>query len=170
MANACVFDPDARLELIEGEIVEMAPIGSRHAGTVNILIRLLIQSATDAAIVSAQNPIVAGDLSMPQPDVALLRPRADSYRNSHPTADDVLLLIEVAETTLKFDLGTKVPLYARAGIAETWVVDLGDRAVRVFRNAAPGGYRTSFTVPTGQVVAVEALPKVTIDVGALFES
>lgn len=168
MAEAGVFAPDARLELIEGEIVEMAPIGSPHAGTVNILVRLLVRLAGDAAIVSAQNPVIAGPRSVPQPDLALLRPRADSYTASHPTADDVLLVIEVAETTLKFDLGTKVPLYARAGIVETWVVDLTDRSVRLFRDPAPSGYRTSFTVSGNENVSVAALPQVVIGVPALF--
>ncbi len=118
MGEAGVFAPDARLELTEGEIVEMAPIGSPHAGTVNILLRLFSRGASDLALVSVQNPLIVGDRSVPQPDLALLKPRADSYTRSHPTAADVLLVVEVADSTLSFDIGTKIPLYAGCGIAE----------------------------------------------------
>ena len=95
MAEAGVFAPDARLELIEGEIVEMAPIGSRHAGAVKTLNRLLVQRAGDRAVVSVQDPVVVADRSVPQPDLALLNPRDDDYSSAHPTAADVLLAIEV---------------------------------------------------------------------------
>src|SRR6266487_355884 len=126
MGDAGVFAPDARLELIEGEIVEMAPIGSRHAGAVKALNRLFSRLVGDQAVVSVQDPVIIGDRSVPQPDLALLKPRADSYSGAHPTAADVLLMVEVADTTLPFDMDTKVPLYARSGIAEVWVVDLQD--------------------------------------------
>jgi Uma2 family endonuclease len=168
MGEAGVFAPDARLELIEGEIVEMAPIGSRHAGTVNILIRLLGGLAGDLAIVSAQNPLVVGDRSVPQPDLALLKPRADTYTGAHPRAADVLLVIEVSDATLAFDLGTRVPLYARSGIPETWVVDLQERAVRVFRDPGASGYRTSFTVSGEESVSALALPGASIALSSLF--
>jgi len=168
MGEAGVFAPEARLELIEGEIVEMAPIGSAHAGTVAILGRLLGRAAGDQAIVWVQNPLVIGERSVPQPDLALLEPRADSYTRSHPTPADVLLVVEVSDTTLAFDLGTKVPLYARAGIAEAWVVDLQARAVRVFRDPGSAGYRTSFTVSGAAKLGCAALPEVAIAVAALF--
>lgn len=168
MAEVGVFAPDARLELIEGEIVEMAPIGSSHAGTVMILNRLLSRAAGDSAIVSVQSPLIVGDRSVPQPDLALLKPRADSYTRSHPTAADVLLVVEIADTTLAFDLGTKVPLYARAGIAEAWVVDLQERAVRVFRDPSASGYRTSFTATGNDALGATALPAVSLAVAVLF--
>jgi len=168
MGEAGVFAPEARLELIEGEIVEMAPIGSPHAGMVAILTRLLVNSAGDRALVWVQNPVALGDRSVPQPDLALLRPRADSYTRSHPTAPDVLLVLEVADTTLEFDLGTKVPIYAKAGIIESWVIDLHDRTVRVFRDPSASGYRTSFTVARAQTVGASALPAVELAVGSLF--
>jgi Uma2 family endonuclease len=168
MGEAGVFAPDARLELIEGEIVEMAPIGSRHAGAVKILNRLFSHLVGDRAIVSVQDPLVIGDRSVPQPDLALLKPRADSYSGAHPTPADALLVIEVADTTLVFDLGTKVQLYARAGIAEAWVIDLQDRAVRVFRDPSANGYRTSFTVSGEQSVVAASLPEVIIALSVLF--
>lgn len=168
MGEAGVFGPEARLELIEGEIVEMAPIGSPHAGTIAILIRHLARVAGDAALVWAQNPLVIGPRSVPQPDLALLRLRSDSYTKSHPGPADVLLVVEVSDTTLAYDLGTKVPLYARAGIPESWVVDLGAREVRVFRDPSVGGYRTSFTAGIGETVGVQALPEVRFAVAELF--
>jgi len=168
MGDFGVFAPEARLELIEGEIVEMAPIGSPHAGTVKILTRQFTRQAGDLAIVSVQDPVMVGDRSMPQPDLALLKPRADSYTRSHPTAAEVLLVVEVADSTLRFDLGTKIPLYARFGIAEAWVVDLQEKAVRVFRDPSENGYRASFTATAGESVSVLALPDVIIALPELF--
>jgi Uma2 family endonuclease len=168
MGEAGVFAPDARLELIEGEIVELAPIGSRHAGAVTVLNRLLSRQVGESALVSVQNPIVVGDRSVPQPDLALLKPRADRYSGAHPTPPSALLVIEVADTTLAFDLGTKVQLYARAGIPEAWVIDLQDRAVRVFHDPSPSGYRTSFTVSGEESIVAGALPEVIIAVSTLF--
>ncbi len=132
MGEANVFAHDARLELMEGEIVEMAPIGSAHAAVVNTLDTLLRELAP-RAMVSVQSPLVLGERSAPQPDVMLLRPRADRYYNSHPVAADVLLVVEVADTTLQYDLEVKRLLYARAGVAELWVVDLNRRELHVFR-------------------------------------
>lgn len=168
MGEVGVFSPEARLELIEGEIIEMAPIGSTHAGTLKILNRLLSDRVGDRAIVSVQDPLVIGERSVPQPDLALLKPRADSYTRSHPTAADVLLVVEVSDTTLAFDLGTKIPLYARAGVVEAWMVDLQERAVRVFRDPAASGYRTSFTASGEAKLELCALPEVAIGVAALF--
>ena len=168
MGEAGVFAPDARLELIEGEIVEMAPIGSPHASTVALLTELFVRQGGNLATVWVQSPLIAGERSVPQPDLALLKPRADRYFNAHPSPADVLLAVEVSDTTLRFDLGTKVPLYARAGIAEAWVVDIEKRALRVFRDPDPSGYRTSFTVSGGQKVGARLLPQVEISVSALF--
>lgn len=168
MAEAGVFAPDARLELLEGEIVEKAPIGSRHAGAVNALNRILVRQAGERAVVAVQNPIIAGERSVPQPDLALLEPRADSYSGAHPIPADVLLVIEVSDTTLAFDIGTKVPLYARFGVPEAWVVDLQERSIRVFRDPSANGYRTSFTVSGDDSVSAAMLPEVVVALPALF--
>lgn len=168
MGETGVFAPETRLELIEGEIVEMAPIGSPHAGTVKLLNGLFVRLAGNQAIVSVQDPLILGERSVPQPDLALLKPRADSYMRSHPVPADVLLLIEVADTTLEFDLGTKVPLYARAGVTETWVVDLQERMLRIFRDPSASGYRTSFAASAGESVGALALPEIVIEVAAVF--
>lgn len=168
MAEGGVFAPEARLELIEGEIVEMAPIGSAHASAVAQLTRLFVRLAGGQAMVWTQNPVLAGERSVPQPDLALLKPRADDYFGGHPAAADVLLVVEVSDTTLRFDLSTKIPLYARAGIGEAWVLDLEKRALRVFRDPDSSGYRTSFTVSGDQEAASGELPAVTLAVSELF--
>lgn len=170
MGEAGVFAPEARLELIEGEIVEMAPIEPPHAGRVNRLNRLFGQRAGDKAIVSVQNPVIISDRSVPQPDLALLKPRADYYADSHPKASDVYLVVEVADTTLRFDFGTKVPLYARCGITEVWIVDVNERVIHVFREPSAAGYGASLTVKPGQSVACVAVPEASLDVGELFSA
>lgn len=168
MGENGVFAPDARLELIEGEIIEMAPIGSPHAGRVKILNRLFVDRAADRAVVSVQDPVIVSEYSVPQPDLALLRPRADSYTHSHPAAADVSLVVEVADTTLGFDVGTKTPLYARAGIPETWVVDVNERVIRPYRNPSVDGYRTSVVARLDDRVECMALPGMFIAVRELF--
>jgi len=170
MGEAGVFAPDARLELIEGEIIEMAPIGSPHAGCVNKLTRLFVRRAGEAAVVAVQNPVIISNLSVPQPDLALLRSRADDYASSHPRTSDVLLVVEVADTTLAFDLGRKASLYARCGIAELWVVDVNARAIHVFREPGKNGYAETTCVRPGQGVACAALPAIQVEVGALFST
>lgn len=168
MGEGGVFAPDARLELIEGEIIEMAPIDPPHAACVSRLHELLVHRASAPAIVWGQNPVIVSDRSVPQPDLALLRRRADYYSTSHPGPADVFLVIEVADTTLTFDLRTKVALYARCGIAEVWVVDVNERIVHAFRDPAPAGYRTALIFKPGESLACAALPQARIEVAELF--
>ena len=168
MGEGGVFAPNARLELIEGEIIEMAPIGGPHLKRVNKLTRLFIERSGDRAIVSVQNPLVISDRSVPEPDLVLLKPREDEYERSLPTAADVLLAVEVSDTTVRFDLRTKAPLYARCGVAELWVVDVNERVVHVFRDAGAKGYGTSSVVKPGQSMKCLALPEVFIEFGELF--
>jgi Uma2 family endonuclease len=137
MGEAHVFAHDARLELMEGEIVEMAPIGSAHAAVVYSLDTLLREVAP-SAMVFVQSPLVLGERSAPQPDVMLLRPRADEYYSSLPVASDALLVVEVADTTLEYDLKIKRPLYVRAGVVELWVVDVNCRELHVFCESKVG--------------------------------
>lgn len=155
MGEAHVFAHDARLELMEGEIVEMAPIGSAHAAVVDTLAELLREVAP-GAMVRVQNPLTLGERSAPQPDVVLLRPRADRYYNSHPVAADALLVVEVADTTLKYDLEVKRALYARAGVAELWVVDIDRRELNVFREPQLG-YSIHIVLTASDNAAVAAL-------------
>ena len=162
MARAGILDEDDRVELIEGEILEMAAIGSRHAACVNRLNQLLSGTAGDGVIVSVQNPVRLSDLSEPQPDLAVLRPREDFYEGAHPGPDDVLLIVEVALTTLEFDREVKAPLYARAGVPELWIVNLEDRALEVYREPSEGRYRTVQRMGPQDSVSPESLPSVTV--------
>lgn len=170
MGKTRFLDPKARMELIDGELFEMAPIGSFHAGTVGILDRLFAKVIADAAIIHVQSPIVLGDYSEPQPDLMLLRPKPDYYLSAHPSAEDVLLLIEVSDSTVQFDRKTKVPLYARHGIPEIWlVVGPRRRHVEVYRDPLPerGDYRTRFQAREG-VLAPVLLPEVEIRLSDVF--
>lgn len=133
MGETGILGPQDRVELIDGEIIDMSPIGVLHAAIVARLASYLSQRLGAMAIVWCQNPLQLDDRSEPEPDIAVLRPRSDLYTTSHPGADDALLVIEVSDTSLAYDLGTKVPLYARHGIPEVWVIDASTRRIRVFR-------------------------------------
>ena len=170
MGAAGVFAPEARLELIEGEIVEMAPIDPPHAACVSRLHELLVERARGSAIVWGQNPVIVSDRSVPQPDLALLTRRADFYSASHPRPADVFLVIEVADTTLRFDLRTKMPLYARCGIPEAWVVDLNERAIHVFREPSAAGYGVSLIAKLGESAACVGVPEAQLQVRELFSA
>jgi Uma2 family endonuclease len=150
MAEAGILGGDDRVELIDGEIVEMTPIGSRHAACVDRLAQLFFEQVGRRAIVRVQSPIRLGEHSEPQPDVTLLRPHPDFYAASHPRPEDVLLVVEVAETSAQLDRAVKAPLYARAGIPELWLVDLEAEAIVVHRLASSEGYRDVRTARRGQ--------------------
>ncbi len=141
MGEAGIFPPDARLELIEGEIFEMSPIGSPHAACVKFLSGLFHRFFANRFIVSVQDPVRLSDLSEPQPDVALLRWRDDFYRGAHPTPEDVLLVVEVADATVVTDRKVKLPLYARAGVPEAWLVNIPEGQVEVCSDPEGGAYR-----------------------------
>ncbi|MEX0670506.1 MAG: Uma2 family endonuclease [Pirellulales bacterium] len=139
MGETGILGPTDRVELIEGEIIDMPPIGVLQAAIVNALVRHFGRHAGESVFIRCQNPLRLDDISEPEPDVAILRPRADFYTTAHPRPADVLLVIEVADTSLVYDLGTKVPLYARHGIPEVWVIDAATRRTRVFRQPAGSG-------------------------------
>lgn len=163
MASAGILLEDDRVELIEGEIIDTSPIGSPHAGCVMCLINLFARLLGDKAIISSQNPVRLSDLSEPQPDIALLEPRADFYRNIHPTARDVLLLIEVSDTTLDYDRKTKLPLYARSGIAEYWIIDLNAEAIEIYTKPANGTYTETQIVKRGENLVLHQAGDLTIN-------
>ena len=165
MGEVGILSEDDRVELIEGELIAMSPIGSIHMGTVMLLARALFQAVGDRALLSVQNPIQLGDGSQPQPDVALLRLRADAYLTAIPRAEEVLLAVEVADTSLLYDRTVKAPLYARHGIPETWIVDVVAGTVEVCREPARDGYAS--ISPVGRDVAAlaaSALAGVTVAV------
>jgi len=168
MLQAGILREDDRVELIQGEIVEMTPVGSRHAACVKRLNRLLSRGVGDAAIVSIQDPVRLGPDSEPQPDIALLRPRPDFYADRHPAAGDVLLIVEVADTSAAYDRDTKLPLYARAGIPEVWLVDLAANQLEVYRRPSPQGYGEKEVYRPGMRVSPEALPALSLSVAEIL--
>lgn len=169
MGEAGIFMEDDRVELIDGEMVDMAPIGSRHASVVKRLTNLLATLAQGRAIVSAQDPLRLALHSEPEPDLMLLKPRADFYSEAHPGAEDVFLLIEVCDTTVRYDREVKLPLYARHGVAEVWLIDLEARTVEICRMPQPeaGDYAERETFPGG-ALAPRALPDCRVVVEELF--
>ncbi|MGH8580731.1 MAG: Uma2 family endonuclease [Gammaproteobacteria bacterium] len=168
IGNAGIVSENDRVELIEGEIIDMAPIGSEHAAVVRRLVRLFDRIIGEQAIVSAQDPIWLSSFSEPEPDIALLRYREDFFRHAHPRPDDVLLIVEVADTSLRYDREVKLPLYARHGILEVWIVDLENRCLHMFREPAEGGYKQVQTTDHPGVIAPLHLPERGIDLSGLF--
>lgn len=165
MGEAGILREDDRVELIDGEIVEMTPIGSRHAACVDRLNHLFSQQTGRRYIVRVQNPVHLGEHSEPQPDMAILRLHPDFYAQAHPTAEDVVLVVEVSETSTGYDREVKLPLYARSNIAEVWLVDLTEGRVEVCRQPFPQGYRNVRTFRRGEVVAPLAIPDAAVAIG-----
>jgi len=162
MAQAGIFSEDDRVELLDGEIIEMTPIGSRHAACVARLTKILSHRLGETAIVWVQNPIRLDDRTEPQPDIAILRSRADFYKDAHPGPEDVLLLIEVADASAVVDRRVKLPLYAKAAIGEVWIVDLSEGVIQVYRQPSLQGYQTSIQARGVEQLTPEALPHLTI--------
>ena len=140
MADVGILRRDERVELIDGQIIDMLPIGQLHAALVAVLAKAFHDAVGNSAIVWVQNPIVLDDTSEPQPDIALLEPREDYYSARSPQPSDVMLLVEVADTSLDHDLTAKVPRYASAGVREVWVIDAATRQTHRFRKPAEGTY------------------------------
>ena len=168
MLEAGVLGEDDRVELIEGEIIEMAPIGRRHAACVDKLTELLKEKLGRAAIVRVQGPVRLNDQSEPEPDVALLRRREDFYAREMPGPADVLLIVEVADTSSRYDRAVKVPLYARAGIPELWLIDLETEEIEVHFQPSGDGYQRVCRLGRGESVAPQAFPQVSFTVSDLF--
>jgi len=168
LAEAGVLGEDDRVELLEGQLVDMASIGPRHALAVDALNEFLVMAAAGQAVVRVQNPIVLDDMSEPQPDFSLLRRPWHGYPDEHPRPPDVYLVIEVADSSLDFDLGAKLELYASSGIREFWVVDLTSNRVLVHRDPNDGGYGSVASLDMSGTLQVEALPSVTIPVASIF--
>lgn len=159
-----ILHEDDRVELVEGDIVQMTPIGTRHAACVDRLNALLQRHFGDRGILRVQGPVRLNDYSEPQPDLAVLKPRADFYSSAHPHRDDILLIIEVADTSARYDREVKGLLYARAAIAEFWLVDLLNESVEVFSQPRADGYQSSSIIKRGERLPSTALPDVDISV------
>jgi Uma2 family endonuclease len=168
MAEAGILHEDDRVELLDGQVVEMTPIGPRHARCVDGLAGMFTWRLGDGVIVRIQNPLAVGIHQEPEPDVALVRLRPGRYGDAHPGPRDVLLVVEVAESSLATDRDNKLPIYASAGIQDVWIVDLGHERIERYRSPTPRGYQevhtftcgdtvTALLVPTGEMAVSEIL-------------
>jgi len=169
MAETGVLPPGARVELLDGRILDMSPIGPFHGGVTTFLNQLFTSAAKGRWLTAVQNPVRLDDQSEPQPDLALLRPSPDFYRRRHPAADDVFLLVEVSDTSLEIDLEDKLPAYGRAGIPEVWIVNLNDQTIGVYREPHFAGYGSKAILHAGDQASPARFPDVTIDVAALLQ-
>ena len=158
MGEAGILTEDDRVELLNGELIERTPIGPRHAATVRRLNRLFHRRLGRLAAISPQNPVALGEYSEPQPDLAILRPRADEYRAEHPGPRDIFLLVEVMDSSRDFDRGEKLQSYARAAIQEVWLLDLAAELLEVHRQPAGTRYRSAAQLKRGQRVQIAARP------------
>ena len=170
MAEVGIFPPDARIELLDGEIVPMSPIGTSHAGIVNILTMLLCEALGRRWVVAVQNPIKLSRMDMPQPDFCIANWRNDRYGNNHPTPAEIGLVIEVADSSLEFDTGVKRALFAASGIVEYWVVDLVHGTVEQSTLPGPSGYGITEIHGMLDSVTATVVNGLSVPVSALFPS
>jgi Uma2 family endonuclease len=166
MGEAGLFGANERVELINGEIIDVPPMGSRHAGSLEQLASALAAAVGTRAIVRQQLPLRLGEDSEPQPDIVVATTRADHYKASHPTAADVLLLVEISDSTLRYDREIKVGLYAHHEVPEVWVVDLQGKQVHCYRSPVRGQYATVATVELGRL-SLAGLAGVAVDLAPL---
>lgn len=169
MIDAGIFDKDDHVELIDGELRTMSPINASHAGKNKRLNRLFSVRVGERALVAVQDPLTLPEHSEPEPDLMLLRPRNDYYEGTNPTPEDVLLVVEVSDSSLRYDLETKVPLYASHGIPEIWLIDLRNRRLLVYRDPGPEGYRQVLIPDMSQTLAPVSLPGVEIQSSELWQ-
>jgi Uma2 family endonuclease len=167
MAEAGILAPDERVELIDGEILQMVPIGSEHGSVTSSLVQRFVLALRERAFVTGSMPLRLDALNEPEPDVLVLRPRSDRYRDALPGPADVLLVVEVAKSSLDYDRRVKAPLYAAAGVAELWIVDLVNRRIEVHREPGADGYGRIDAHATG-TLAPAALAMARVDVDELF--
>ena len=168
MGEANVFPPESHLELINGEIIEMAPIGSRHASYLKRLINLFSGLIKKSAIIAAQDPLQLSNLSEPQPDFMLLRPSVDFYYANHPNANDVLLLVEIAENSVDYDQNSKLRLYALHNIPEYWLLNINDSCLEVYRQPNKDFYAEKTTVQAGDQIKLSQIDNISIDVADIL--
>ncbi len=168
MHEAGVFSEGDRLELIAGEIKTMSPIGRKHAACIIRLAKLLEKKLGDRALISVQNPIDLGNKSQPQPDLAVLKPRDDFYEEALPTPADILLIIEVADSSLEYDRDIKVSLYATAGISEMWLFDVNNKMIAGFSQPSALGYKRIDRYDRGDRLTMQMFPDMFFEWEELF--
>ena len=164
MGTSGIFHEDDRVELIEGEIVTMTPIGRLHAGCVDYLTSFFVSRVGGRANVRVQNPVRLDNYSEPQPDITLLKHKESFYREGHPKPSDVLLLIEVADSSGAYDRSVKIPLYAKNGIVEFWIVDLEQRLIEAYRELDQNAYQQTATYRPGETLSPQLFPDVVLNV------
>ncbi len=164
MSEAGILSETDRVELIEGEIIKMSPIGKYHAACVKRFNSILNRRVSDYAIVSVQDPIRLDDYSEPEPDIALLEPRDDFYAQELPSVEDVLLVVEVADTSVEYDRNVKLPLYAKAGIPETWLANIREDRIEAYTEPANGVYQKVRLINRGEAISPEALSSLVLTV------
>jgi len=169
MAEIGLLAPEARVELIEGEIFDMAPTGNQHGGLTAWLHRRFLRDLGEKISVWDQVTLPLGRFSAPEPDLVVLKYRKDEYRNKRPSSEDVLLIVEVSQSSLRHDVKVKVPLYARHGVPEVWIVDVQRLRVQVFHTLRADHYAHASVTPTPGRVSLQALPDAIVDLTGLFE-
>lgn len=169
MAETGVLRPDARVELLDGRIIDMSPIGPLHGGVTKYLNQLFSAAANGRWLTQVQDPVHLDDHSEPEPDLALLKPAADFYRRRHPQPEDVFLLVEVSDTTLTTDQEDKLPAYGRAGIPEVWIVNLNELTVEIYREPNFAGYASKTILRVGDHARLQAFPDTAVDVAELLK-
>lgn len=168
LGEANIFPPESHVELIEGEIFEMSPIGSNHASHLKRINKLFTRLIPENLFPSVQDPLQLGDLSEPEPDFMLLKPSEDSYESRHPVAQDVMLLIEIADSSLKFDQTQKLRLYAMHNIPEYWLLNLIDNCLEVYRKPKGEVFAEKMTLYKGDNITLSQLPEITIQVADIL--
>jgi Uma2 family endonuclease len=168
MKIAGVFSPDVRVELIEGQVVEMAPRGSRQRSAVSRLSRLLIEAIGDRAVVSPKLAIRLDEMTELKPDLAVCKPRDDTYATALPTGADAFLVVEVADTALDYDVRVKGPLYARHGVPEYWIFDLPARALRRFRKPRSDKYSDVSAFETPDIITLPGMQGTRVDLAGIL--
>ena len=169
MAETGILRPDASVELLNGRIIDMPPIGPAHGGLVKRLSRIFNSKSDGRWLVSIQDPVRLDDQSEPEPDVALLKSEPDDYTSRHPQPDDVFLLIEVSDSTLDYDREEKIPAYGRAGVAEVWIVNLVNPGVEVYSDPHFNGYGSKTILHPGDQIAPQAFPDAVVSVAELLK-
>lgn len=168
MRSAGILAEDDRVELLDGEVRQMSPIGPFHAALVNRLTAILTRLLGDTAIVSIQNPIQLNDYSEPQPDVVIMHPRDDYYAHAHPRPDDILVVIEIADSSIDYDRDEKMPRYAEAGISEAWLIDVANQQIEHYTQPRNGIYRQKVLLTTEDQIQSVQYPQIAFAIGTLF--
>ena len=168
LAESNILSEDDRVELIEGRIVDMTPIGSKHAACVSRLNEIFSEKLQKRAIINIQNPICLTEYSEPEPDIAIIKRRPDFYAEQLPQPADILLIIEVSDSSLDYDCETKIPLYAKANIPEVWLVNLIENIVEIYSTPSPEGYNVITKRHHNQIISPKSFHDITLTVSEIF--